>query len=39
MLILAFYIIFIIAMFFTTIKDYDNVAVDEMQDERIRYGY
>lgn len=31
MLILAYYIIFIIAMFFATIKDYGNVAVTPRQ--------
>lgn len=31
MLMLAFYIIFIIAMFFATNKDYDNVAVTPKQ--------
>ena len=31
MLMLAFYIIFIIAMFFATIKDYGNVAVTPRQ--------
>ena len=31
MMILVFYILFIIAMFFATIKDYDNVAVTPRQ--------
>ena len=30
-MILVFYILFIIAMFFATIKDYDNVAVTPRQ--------